>query len=124
VFLSVRDEGTGALTETLYTDLEALGIKTNLRSKYRYSYYAVISPEGIWENSNPDQTVSLEGHISGVSFSIMSGGWYAGSGSSIVINGTEYSKNLRGMNIVIVKDEAVLETVSFDTCSQEMEETR
>lgn len=57
---------------------------------------------------------------------ISSGGMYAGNQSSCLINGEEYSKNERGMNIVIYskKDKKVIDSRTFDTCGSSIELSR
>lgn len=125
VFISVKDEGTGALTTTLLEDLQKIGVKTDLNGKYRHSYYAVVSSGETKEEISSDREVRSEGEILGVRYSISSAGFWVGSKSSIVIDGVEYSKNVRGMNIVIydLKENKVMKTISFDTYSSEMRVT-
>lgn len=124
IFLSIRDEGTNALTGTIIEDLKSLGLCTDLRGKYRNSYYAVISPEGIAEELSVDRAVSQSGSAGGVEYSITSAGFETGNISSIKINGTEYSKNGRGMNIVVVENGSVVDSVAFDTYARDMKMTR
>lgn len=107
-------------------DLKELGIQTDLKGKGRYSYYAVLLPESTKEDLSADSEVSCEGKSDGVSFSISSAGYSAGNRSSIIIDGIEYSKNVRGMNFVIydLKEKQVAESVTFDTYALEMSVTR
>lgn len=125
IFISVKDEGTGALTVTLLQDLQELGIKTDLNGKYRNSYYALITPEDTKEEISPDREVQSEGEACGVRYSIASAGYLIGNRSSIEIDGTEYSRNVRGMNIVIydLKENKVTDSISFDTCASDMRVT-
>ena len=69
--------------------------------------------------------MSCDGEIYGIHYSIVSAGYLVGNRSSIGIDGTEYSKNVRGMNIVVydLKEKRVMESISFDTCSSEMRVT-
>ena len=55
----------------------------------------------------------------GTQFTLRSGGIYMGDLSSCVINGTEYSVNQRGINIVVYDNERgqVADSTSFDTCA-------
>lgn len=55
-------------------------------------------------------------------YSILSAGYNAGPSSSIIIDGTEYSKNGRGMNFVIYDkvQMKVIDQVRFDTSIPEM----
>lgn len=126
IFIAVRDEATDSLTSVLLDDLKEIGVRTDLKDKYRYSYYAVITPEGSVEDSSNTETISTSGQIGDISYSITSGGYSAGNISSILINGVEYSKNSRGMNFVIFdnKTQTVIDSVCFDTHTQEMRVTR
>lgn len=126
VFIAVRDEATNSLTNTLLEDLKEIGIETNLKGKVRYGYYAIITPEGSIEELSDTETISHSGQIGDLSYTITSGGYLVGNTSSILINGEDYSKNSRGMNFVIVDNDTheVLESIGFDTYTQEMQVTR
>ena len=120
IFLAVKDDGSKALTPILLDDLKALGIQTDLSGKHRNSYYAVISPEGVAEEISADHAVSHSGTASGVTYTVTSAGYSAGNYSSIAIDGIEHSQNTRGMNIVVVEDGVVTESIAFDTYSKTM----
>lgn len=124
IIISIKDEGSAALTPILLSDLEALGIRTNLTDKYRNSFLAVVSHNDVIEKVSAEHPVSCSGTIDGVEYTVTSAGFGLGDISSIVINGTEYSKNGRGMNIVVIKDHAVIDSVVFDTYSTEMRMVR
>lgn len=124
IFIAVKDEGTDALTETIMEDLRTLGIHTNLIGKHRNSFYAVISPEGVIEEIGAEKAISHTGVINSVEYTIRSAGYNVGNYSSIMLNGTEYSRNVRGLNIVVVENGEVVDSVGFDTFSQEMAVTR
>ena len=124
IFLSVKDEGTQSLTEPLYADLKALGIRTDLHGKFRYSFYAVVRKEGVVEDFSADRPVSVTGTADGLEYTVVSAGYTAGNFSSVVVNGTEYSKNVRGINIVVVENGAVTDSVAFDTHLPEVPVTR
>ncbi len=126
IFISVKDEGTKSLTDVLHTDLKEIGVTTDLSDKFHNSFYAVITPEGSVEDYSDTETISYNGKIGEVPYSVVSGGWYIGNTSSIIINGEEYSKNTRGMNFVIVDNKTgeVIDSVAFDTYDFEMRVTR
>ena len=70
-------------------------------------------------------TISEEGKLpDGTSFKIESGGLFFGNKASCLINGVEYSKNGRGLNIVIYnkKKGSVADAAVFDTCASEIRE--
>lgn len=124
IFIAVKDDGTSALTGTLLNDLKKLGIRSDLAGKKQYSYYSVITPEGVVEELSPDQPVSYSGVVDGLEYTITSAGHNAGNNCLIMIDGTEYSKNVRGMNLVVVEDGQVTDAVAFDTYNQIMKVTK
>ena len=127
VFISIKDEGTVALTSVLLDDLASLGVKEDLNGKARYSYYAVINlGDGEVIEKLDKEQVSYDGKIGDASYSIISAGFDAGNQSSIVIDGIEYTKNARGMNVVIYDNQLgeVVESLAFDTYANEMWVTR
>ena len=66
--------------------------------------------------------MSCDGEIYGIHYSIVSAGYLVGNRSSIEIDGTDYSRDVRGLNIVIydLKEGKVTKSISFDTCVAEM----
>ena len=122
VFIAVADEATSSLTATLFDDFRELGLQTDLRGRYRNSYYAVIAPDGVAEEITPQGTVSHEGMVGNTPYTIVSAGFQVGNYSSIVIGGVEYSKNGRGFNIVVYDNGSgqVIDSVVFDTYVQAM----
>lgn len=119
VFMSIKDEGTNALTEGIKAKMRELGLKTDLTGKFRNSYYAVISADGIVEDVS-DAKLETGGTIqeTDAEYTIVSAGFECGDYSSIIIDGVEYSRNNRGLNIVVYNNETgqVIDTVCFDTC--------
>lgn len=116
IFISIKDDATRGLTNTIISDLRALGIKTNLRDCYRQSYYAVIVPHGVQEEAG-DKALSFSGKANGITFTVESEAFEYGNYSSIFIDGVEYSKNMRGLNIVVYDNERgiVQDSINFDT---------
>ena len=117
--ISVNDDSSQFLTATLIEDMQALGIQTDLRDKFRHSYYAVVADGDVVEDCSEEQ-LSWQGQIMGKAISVVSAGYNSGPNSSISIDGVEYSENRRGMNIVVLENGAVTDTVTFDTSSFEM----
>ena len=122
VFISFRSDATKSLTPTLIEDLQALGIRTDLRGRYRSSFYAVISPDGVYEDVAADAAVSRKGVVGDVPYAIASAGYWVGNYSSIRIDGVEYSKNARGMNIVVFDNQTgqVVDSIGINTSVQSM----
>lgn len=117
VFMAVKDEASKNLNEELVLKMKELGLSVNLSEQYRKSYYAVISPEEVIEKVS-DELISTEGLFRNdrSSYSIKSAGFECGNTCSIIINDTEYAKNLRGLNIVVYDNvyNKVVDSVRFD----------
>ena len=124
IFMAIKDEGTVGLTATLNQDLKELGIKTNLRGKDHCSYYAVMSSDNVLEEIS-NSTISHKG-TSPIQYEIYSSNWYKENYSSIIINGSEYSKNVRGLNITIYDNDSneVVDAFGIDTCTSDMVVTK
>lgn len=118
VFLSVRDEATSALNNSMIDAIRALGFEFELSGHYRFSYLAVKSPDKKWDTYS-DEYLFQSGTLRNgtVQYSLTSAGYDCGNTSSIRINGKEYSKNSRGINIVVFDTvrKKVVDSVCFDT---------
>lgn len=116
IFISVYDEASSQLSNTIIEDMRRLGLRESLKEKYRYSYYAVVTSGYLKEEIGKDQ-LCHEGNLGEISYRIESCGGNTRTGSSIIINGREYSPNQRGLNIVVYdKDKKkVVDMISFDT---------
>jgi len=122
IFIAAKDEATNALTPVICEDLAALGIRTDLRGRRRNSFYAVVSADGVAEEIGSQAVLSREGTVGGAAYAIESAGYQVGNYCSIRIDGVEYAKNRRGLNIVVYDNRAgeVVDSVAFDTHVQEM----
>ncbi len=125
IFIVAKDEASGYITETICKDMKALGFDSDLRGQYRKSYYAVSTPEKTTDEIS-EELLCYDGITGGVSYSLTSAGWLVGNRCSIEIDGKEYAKNVRGLNIVVMNNETqtVIESIAFDTCAQEMTVTK
>ena len=118
IFISIKDEGTLALNDELNEKLTALGTTVDFENKYQYSYYAVINGDNSDEMIGNEELYSNGTLRDGVTtYEISSAGKECGNSSSIIIDGTEYSLNQSGMNIVVycLDTKKVIDTVCFDT---------
>ncbi len=149
IFISVKEDAAAALTDEQREYFASIGLMELADLGYRDSYLAVIddgevlteeriaydeadaevqtekmSEEEI-EDFNAERTITVEGTMeNGVSYILSSCGWTAEGGavSSCIIDGTENSKNKRGIDIVVydkkmqrVADVAVFNTHLYDT---------
>lgn len=123
VFVAVKDEGTASLNEEVLQKLSAVGIKTNLQGQYRKNFYFVSGTDKNAERIS-DAKIGRSGTIrSGrVHYEIQSAGWNSGNDCSIKIDGWEWAKRQRGLNIVVYSPalRQVVDSVCFDTCAPEM----
>lgn len=119
VFISVGDDAAVGLTNGMKESLKELGMKTDWSDKYRWSYYAVILPgEAVIEESSKDTLTITGGFRANRSvYTITSKGYYTGNSASVIIDGTDYSQNGRGFNIVVYDNVTtkVIDSVRFDT---------
>lgn len=128
VIISVKDEGSRAIDPETINALNKLGFKQDIRGKFRFSYVGVGGKvSGLdsfeilqWEKISKKfiKGDRLGDFILPFDLEVVSAGYTEGNISSIKINGKEYSKNKRGMNIVVYdlyKNE-VVDSVNFDTC--------
>ena len=118
VFVAVREEASANLDQTITDKMKALGFHFDLAGKYGYSYYAVKAPDKIIERNSID-LISEEGTLRNgrMAFSITSAGNSSGNTSSIIIDGEEHSRNMRGLNFVVYDNitKKVIDSVCFDT---------
>lgn len=123
VFISVQDNAASGLTDEMKEGLRGLGLKTDWGDKYCWSYYAIILPnENIIEKAG-EETLTITGEFRDFRdnksvYTITSSGYNAGGGiAAITIDGTNYSKNGRGFNIVVYDNVTmkVIDQVQFDT---------
>lgn len=104
ILLAVKDEATKNLTEETVAAMEALGLHTarEAAGQSRISWLAVLE-EGTAKEQAGYEELSLEGVLRDRStrFSIVSGGREHGNTASIQINGVDYARKHRGLNIVV-----------------------
>lgn len=120
IFMAVRDEASAGLTESVKKELKSLGLREDLTDKYEWSYCAVISPEnGVREELSRNDRAVISGSIRGgkTFYTVTSGGYAAGGTGNINIDGSEYSRNKDGLNIVVYDNYLmkVIDRVTFDT---------
>lgn len=126
VFITVKDEGADALREEQREQFASIGLKELANLGYRNSYLAVIEDGNVkYELSKSEKkegkelTISYEGQLKeGKLYTLTSGGVELGDIASCIIDGVEYAKNLRGLNIVVydIQNQRVIDSVNFDTC--------
>ena len=118
VFIAAKDEASYALPPAVNEALQQKGLRTDWsESMFRQGYVAVLSPAGIYEESGGRIIHRGMLHDCAKPFTVISAGYHNSPEASIMINGTEYSLNRRGLNIVVYSHlyEKVVDVVNFDT---------
>lgn len=125
VFIALRDDGSHSLNTDICDRLFRLGLKEDIRGHYRWSYYAVIEPDGVKEEL-AETELSTTGTLSdGAEYTVISQGGLSGAGGgagryltcSIKIDGVEYAVQRIGLNFVVYDTEnsCVVDSVEFNT---------
>lgn len=129
IIITIMDEGTAKLNDEILEQLQEFGFKEDLNGKRRYSYIAIGSKDqsvGVYEDLNKEliqkefkKGDKLGNYIVPFDATIVSAGYTVGNRSNTVIDGVEYSKQTRGMNIVVydMKLNKVVDSITFDTYS-------
>ncbi|GHV27461.1 hypothetical protein FACS1894167_02510 [Synergistales bacterium] len=120
VIISVRDEASRNINDEIAHELSVIGLRQDLRGKYRQSYIAVIDSGSVVFEDLQNAVIKYAEVFGDVSVEVVSAGYLVGNVSDIKINGRNYSKNSRGLNIVIYskKEKTVVDSVAFDTFDQ------
>ena len=128
IFISVKDDASGAMNNEIISGLKDLGLDAELSSGLKNSYAAVIEQGQVIYENLENEKIEISGEFDDglMSYSVTSGGLDRGSCSSVIINEEEYSENMRGLNFVIYSNEThrILDEVTFDTCDSELTVTR
>lgn len=114
IVISAKDEP--ALNIGGFESKKILGINCNI--KFRDSYIAIIDKKRnfVYENSSC-QKIEYAYKVGNSKINVVSAGWNAGNFSSIKVNEKEYSKNNRGLNIVLFNSETLefVDSINCDT---------
>lgn len=104
IFIAAKDDASAGLTEDVIKSLRELGLKFDMEGAYRNAYVAIVGDAPMYEEKNEQYAVCNAG-LEGVEISMLSAGYTGGNTASIKFDGKEYSKNQRGLNIVIYNKE-------------------
>ena len=118
IYISAPNEYTQAMTPGDYALLEdKLGLQLISQGGFTDSYLAVIDGGELQYEAVSNRRIDHSMEVDGRNVSLASSGWYAGSVSSIVIDGANYAQGGRGLNFVIFDKESgvVIDSVDFDT---------
>lgn len=116
VFISAEDDAAHNLENETIEYLKKFGFEVLFKDSYRSSYIGVFS-NGVKEEIASYEPIHISGKISDYcSYDMYSAGFECGNDSSIIINGIEYSKKCRGLNIVVYDNDTrqIVDSVVFD----------
>lgn len=125
IFISAKEEAAAALDKNLIDSLRTLKLDVLLENQKEASYLAILNGTEITERAGYEQ-LDISGNTGEISYRLLSGGLKNGNISSVLIDEKEYSRNSRGLNIVVysIETKRILDTVTFDTHSQSLEANR
>ncbi len=104
IFMVAKDDASKALTEDVIKSMNKLGLNFYTQDAYRNAYAAIIGNKPMFEQKD-DSIVKCNAEFEGVKISMQSASYKGGNNASILLDGKEYAKNQRGLNIVIYNKE-------------------
>lgn len=117
IIISAADDALSALDVSTLDKLNVLGLSADWINGYRNSYAAVVEQGTVVYEKHEHEKIEISGEFDDgrMTYAITSGGWDIGCYSSIILNGQEYSENVKGLNFVVYSNEThrVLDEVSF-----------
>ncbi len=117
VFLSVQDAGTSTLTTEYAEELKKLNIRTAYHDLQGRNYILILDNLLPYEEVSQNRIEKVGTIRNGkIPYKVISDGVRFGNISSIMIDGTEYSKQGRGLNFVVysLSSRKVIDSVCFD----------
>lgn len=131
IIITVKDDASGAWNPMLESAMYRLGITNSFYDQIQNSFVGILdSGKSIYEKwSDKRITVNTQLFLKNgeaLEISVTGAGFVCGNLSSVIINGTEYSLNNRGINIVAVDKNTgnIWTSISIDTHSPEMETSK
>ena len=119
MFAAVNDDACGALDEEDIELLHQIGLDGP--RYFRGSFAAAYVTDGVIQDNSEAEKISLSGTDGVLAYSIESAGGNCegGPGASIFVNGEEFAKGSRGINIVLFDNKLgkLITSKCFDTCA-------
>lgn len=105
-------------TEEIRQKLNNLGLTEEI--EIQKSYIGIVDDCNCIYNETSDNKIIFDDFIENVYLHVESAGCNAGCYASIIINNREYSRNTRGLNIVVYDKlrDIVIDTITFDMVNQ------
>ena len=126
ILISSKSNYISGLTEADFELLRALGLELADSANYQDTYLAVIRNGKVGYEAVSDRRLTYTKDLGEISVEMTTGSAYEKGASQITIDGTNYSLNKRGLNIVVWDNETNLpiDCVNFDTGSESRAVTR
>ena len=113
--ISVRDDAATSIGVSLRRRLNEIGLVRKIH--FRDSYIAVVENGNVKFENSGQNILSYSGECDGLLAYVESAGGNWESYSKIIVDDIDYSKNLRGMNIIVINNGNIIDAVNFDTWS-------
>lgn len=118
ILVVAQDEASNAMSDSTKEKLKELGLENDWTGKFRYSYYGVVSPDSIVEDTGLT-TLQYYGTMEdGTLFMLRSSGFGTEDwGCNINIDGEDYALHQRGLNFAVydLSLGRVVDHSAFDT---------
>ena len=117
LLFSGKDDFSASWNSEFQQIFAELGFKSNLKNAIQYSYIGIIDNGNVVYEYLSNKKLEYLYKKQGYRIKVLSQGLNCGNLSSIQINGTEYSLNSRGLNIVIYNNQnkILIDSFSIDT---------
>ncbi|MEY8335587.1 glycosyltransferase family 39 protein [Lachnospiraceae bacterium 47-T17] len=117
ILFSGKDDFSASWNSEFQQIFAELGFKSNLKNAIQYSYIGIIDNGNVVYEYLSNKKLEYLYKKQGYRIKVLSQGLNCGNLSSIQINGTEYSLNSRGLNIVIYNNQnkILIDSFSIDT---------
>lgn len=114
VLFSVSDDIGSYFTEEVKEKWNMLGLEKAIG--YRESYIGILNGRQLLYEESSSGRLVYDDFVDGIHLHVESAGFESGCFSSVMINGQEYSKNTRGLNIVVFdkRRNVVIDSIAFD----------
>ena len=128
IIISAGDGASAAMSEELRKGFQAIGLSADWPRRDGDGYVAVVEQGQLIAEEFGDEELEVSGTFDSgsMAYSITIGQRNQGGGSSILLNGQEYSRHAEGLNFVVYSNEThrILDEVVFYTCSPESKAMR
>lgn len=119
IVMAVNDDSSGAVDATIVELMRDMGLKTDLRENFRWSYLAVVNQGQVVDEKYANEVLNFYENIDGHVIEVESSGkiYNKGNRASIKIDGYEYARNSLGLNLVVFDTALgrVVDRVTFNT---------